>query len=287
MKREATVRIREAERIAEVRGSEKARKAQSQVLKTVQAKEAKIDRLNAQVRDLQEKVRKGVTQQRDGLDFEKLLLAELRRRFKQDKIEPFGKAGDILHTILDHGQDCGSILYECKKTDKWSNGFLKQARRDMGKRQADFGVVVTFALPRSSRDFMVRPGVMFVHPYGAVYLADTLRTGLIEGHAAKSSPKRMRKQFAAIVAYIQGPRFKAAMGEIIGEVRELVAAMKKEKAEHKRHWIERYARYGTIYSAAARVKQDTTTRFKGGAAEIKVENHLPPYALLEDHSVSD
>jgi|GEM_PF-5165554 len=264
MRRNFRKEISEVKRKAVKSGESKIKKANERVLKTVRMKDVKIENLNREVKELHEQIRKGTMQQIEGLNFEKMLSAELRKRFApRDLIQPYGKGGDILHTVRETGKNVGAILYECKKSSNWSNNFLKQVKKDMESRGANYGVVVTFALPKSQRGFMVRADVCFVHPYGALYLADTLRTALVEAHKAKMSPGKIEQRLRDLMEYIQGNRFKGAIRQIIGEAEELVGAMGKEMQDHWRFWRERYSRYGGIYHAASRVKMETTGILKG------------------------
>lgn len=263
LERDFKKQIRQVEKISAEKGKAQIRLANEKVLRTVRAKDTQIERLNGQVKELHEQIRKGLTQQMEGLNFEKVLLAELKSRFKDDSIQQFGKGGDILHSIAQASKVIGAILYECKKTDKWSNNFLKQVKRDMVARRADYGVVVTFALPKSARGFLVRSGVSFVHPYGAVHLADMLRTTLVELNNAKLSPGKVQQKLKDLMVYIQGTRFKGSIRQVIGETEELVQAMGREMQEHKRFWRDRYTRYGNIFQAASRMKTETVEILKG------------------------
>lgn len=259
--------IRRVQIVAAEKGKAEIRKANDKVLKTVRAKEAQIEHLSAQNKNLHDQIRRGVTQQVEGLNFEKVLATELRSRFRGDSIQQFGKGGDILHSIHQGSKVIGAILYECKKTDKWSNNFLKQVKRDMVAREADYGVVVTFALPRSARGFLVRSGVSFIHPYGAMHLADVLRTTLVELNNAKLSPGKVEQKLKDLMVYVQGTRFKGALRQVIGETQELVEAMKREMLEHRKFWLERHARYRSINQSASRVKTETVEILKGKGPE--------------------
>ena len=282
LQRDFKRQILQVKRSAAQEGRAEIQKANDKVLKTVRAKDSQIENLNRQVKDLHEQIRKGVTQQVDGLHFEKTLAQELVSRFKDDHIQSFGKVGDILHTVKANGSAAGAILYECKKTDKWSNGFLKQVKRDMAARRANYGVVVTFALPKTARGFLVRSGVSFVHPYGALHLADVLRSSLIELYDGSATPRKLDKRLKALMLYIQGNRFKGAMRQIIGETEELVQAMGSEMQAHKRFWRDRYARYGSIFQAASRVRTESLEVLKGNeASESAITGFLPMPTLLQ------
>lgn len=282
LQRDFKRQVLQAKRSAAQEGRAEIQKANERVLKTVHAKDSQIENLNRQVKDLHEQIRKGVTQQVDGLHFEKTLAQELINRFRDDHVQSFGKIGDILHTVKVDGNAAGAILYECKKTDKWSNGFLKQVKRDMATRRANYGVVVTFALPKTARGFLVRSGVSFVHPYGALHLADVLRNSLVELHDGSTTPRKLDKRLKALMLYIQGNRFKGSMRQIIGETEELVQAMGNEMQAHKRFWRDRYARYGSIFHAASRVRAESLEALKGreGSDSVEIAGFLPMPTLL-------
>lgn len=285
LQRDFRRQLLQAKRSAAEQGRAEIKRANEKVLKTVKAKDTQIERLNSQVKELHEQIRKGITQQHDGFNFERTLAQELSSRFADDHIQCFGKGGDILHTVKVNKAPAGAILFECKKTDKWSNGFLKQVKRDMATRRANYGVVVTFALPKSARGFLVRSGVSFVHPFGALHLADVLRTSLIELHDGKMGPGKLDGRLRALMAYIQGNRFKGAIRQIIGETEELVQAMGNEMQAHKRFWRDRYARYAGIFEAASRVKSDSVQVLRGNGKDqlaVKVADFMP-MPLLAHH----
>lgn len=273
MQRDFTGRIRDVKKAALKEGAAKIKKANERVLKTVKDKDSKIESLNKEIKQLHERIRKGITQQQEGFNFEKELAAELSKRFRGDTVKIYGKGGDILQTVREAGRDIGSIIYECKKSENWQNSFLLQVKKDMASRGANYGVVVTFALPKSQRGFMVRSGVCFVHPYGALYLADMLRTAIIEAHKTKVSPGKVEQRLKDLMFYIQGNRFKGAIRQIVGETEELVQAMKNEIQGHRRYWNDRYVRYKNIHDTASKVRSETVCILKGdGSDQIERQN---------------
>ena len=286
MQRDFTSKIREVKKAALKEGAAKIKKANERVLKTVKDKDSKIEGLNKEIKQLHEQIRKGITQQQEGFNFEKTLAAELSKRFSTDTVRIHGKGGDILQTVREASKDIGAILYECKKSENWQNSFLIQVKKDMASRGANYGVVVTFALPKSQRGFMVRSGVCFVHPYGALYLADMLRTAIIEAHKTKVSPGKVEQRLKDLMFYIQGNRFKGAIRQIVGETEELVQAMKNEIQGHRRYWSDRYIRYKNIYDTASKVRSETAGIIKGdGSDQLERQGFagfLPMPSLAQD-----
>jgi hypothetical protein len=81
------------------------------------------------------------SQQLQGEVQELALEALLRQRFARDLIEPVPKGefgGDLIQRIVGPaGQIIGSILWEAKRTENWSDGWLGKLREDQRAAKAD------------------------------------------------------------------------------------------------------------------------------------------------------
>jgi hypothetical protein len=68
-------------------------------------------------------------------------------------IEPLGGAGDtdmIIH-FEQNSMEIAKVLVESKNRIAWSNSFLAQLQRDMDEKKANFGILVTAALPKDAK----------------------------------------------------------------------------------------------------------------------------------------
>src|SRR5262245_8568875 len=77
----------------------------------------------------------------------------LSARFPRDTIQPVPKGefgGDILHRVMNPvGQQCGTILWESKRTKNWNDGWLPKLREDQRAAKADIPVRISQVLPRA------------------------------------------------------------------------------------------------------------------------------------------
>src|SRR5882724_11853260 len=104
-----------------------------------------------QVEEMKRKVEQG-SQQAQGEVLELHLETQLRNCFDEDEIVEVAKGihgGDIhQHVKNEMGQDCGLILWECKRTKAWSETWIDKIKQDMLEAKAQVGVIVTSAMPK-------------------------------------------------------------------------------------------------------------------------------------------
>src|SRR5262249_13461346 len=96
-------------------------------------KDKLVSDLRRQIDELKRKSEQGVPQTQ-GEVMELELEEILRQHFPADTIEPVpvgAHGGDVLQHVHDGaGQDCGTILWESKRTKSWSDGWLPKLRND-------------------------------------------------------------------------------------------------------------------------------------------------------------
>lgn len=210
------------------------------------------DKLRIRIRQLE----KGTTPQTEGLEFEQKLVARLRREFRDDEVEPFGKNGDILHTVKFEKQEAGMIIYECKRTPKIQASHVRQAHLAKQSREAEFAVLVTTGQKKGFSGFAEMNGVFVVSPLGTIPLAALLRRHLIEMLKAKLT-KEQRVQIAEkLMHHITSPQFKNPIDEIIHRASQLQGMIKEEAKEHFRTWKKRWDHYERIHWDGSLVRQN-------------------------------
>lgn len=125
-------------------------------------KEKVIEDMRKQVEELRRKSDQG-SQQLQGEVQELELEAALKMEFPHDEIEPVpaGRAGsDVLQRVIcANGLDCGTILWESKRTKGWNENWLAKNREDQRGAGAQLGVIVSTALPNGIEGFDRRKGV--------------------------------------------------------------------------------------------------------------------------------
>lgn len=74
---------------------------------------------------------------------EEVLVRRPRREYPVDEVLRKGQGGDVLHHVFYHKERAGTIIYECKRTDRISGSHVRQAMLPKESRTADFAVLVT------------------------------------------------------------------------------------------------------------------------------------------------
>ncbi|MFH1703729.1 MAG: DUF2130 domain-containing protein [Nitrospirota bacterium] len=272
--------MRKAVKEALEKGKKEEKARADKLSKMIQGKTQEIQNLNKKIKELQEQLKRGTTPQVEGLNLEEELAKELKREFPEDKIEHHGKTGDIIQHVTFKNKQVGMILYECKKTTKFNNAFIDQAKKAMAIRQATYGVLVTTAFKKDTAGFWVEKDILIVHPYGAIYIAKVLRRSIIEIHSLKISRMEMEKRSKELMEYIKGEDFKNSVEDSIYRTKSLYEMLKKEIKSHQGVWHDRYIHYRTIHDNVNRLELVTSTILKGLAVKEALTHlklrQLPP-----------
>lgn len=224
-----------------------------------------VDLQNAQkkIQELQKHLRAGTTPQSAGLDFEKLLVKQLQKEFYGDKFEHVGKGGDILHRVFFKSKEIGSILYECKKTDKYSNSYVHQTKRAISTRNATYGVLVCFASKKDCMGFFVENDIIVVHPYGAVHIATVLREAMIERSKLQLNHKELESRSQNLMTFIKSDAFKNSVNDTIYRTQELAKILVAEHKEHIKTWEKRFVHYNGIHTNTSKLQVVTKNILNG------------------------
>lgn len=278
LRRELTKEFRQRVKEATEKGRMKERRRADQLAKAIERKTEQIEELSTTVRELREQLKKGTTPQLEGLNLEEEVEHELADRFPDDKVERFGKKGDVLHTVRHKGKSVGSILYECKRAKRFNRSFVTQARRGMVQRSATYAVLVTTTFPKDSAGFLVSQDVFVVHPFGVGDLADFLRRGLIELYSLEVSKKEVGRRARVLLDYAQSEEFRNAMEDSIHSTHALRDLLEGEMKAHVLTWKRRWDHYREINGHIVLVRENTRRAVRGEPLLERLDEKkaLPP-----------
>lgn len=210
-----------------------------------------------QIKDLKEQLKKGTTPQMEGLNLEVELVKELKLKFPNDIIEHHGHGGDVLQYIVCEDKRVALIVYECKKTQKFSKSFIDQIKKDVINHNADHGVLVTVASDKDRTGFWVEKGIMIVHPFEAPYIAEVLRRNLIALHSLKLSDKELSERAKKLLEYIKSNKFRNSVKDNINRSKELYDLLEKERGYHKTLWEKRHEHYKIIAEQSKNIEKES------------------------------
>jgi len=125
-------------------------------------REKTIAGLKKQIDELKRKSEVG-SQQLQGEVQELDLESFLQEHFIYDELRPVPKGirgADVLQKISTKNEiDCGSILWESKRTRNWSEGWITKLKEDQREAKTDIAVIVSDILPKDVSNAGFRNGV--------------------------------------------------------------------------------------------------------------------------------
>lgn len=226
---------------------------QSYLLKLAE-KEKVISDMKKQVEELRRKSEQG-SQQLQGEVQELELEAMLRTAFPADQIEPVPKGrsgGDLVHKVAGpNGLQCGTILWESKRTRSWSDGWLAKNREDQRLAGANVGAIITVAMPKGVDTFDRLENVWVAAMRCALPLAKALRAALIEAAMAKVMTQGKDEKAELMYRYLTGPLFRNRVSAIVEACVAMQEDLEAEKRAFIKHWAKRERRLELLMSGTA------------------------------------
>lgn len=208
--------------------------------------EKKLQDVSRANEDLRRKLEQG-SQQTQGEVLELELENLLRSTFPQDQIRevPKGITGaDIIQDVIDHGQLCGTILWESKNTKAWSSGWVDKLKSDQRSLKVELAVIVTLALPNNVENFSFHDGIWVTDRKCFLGLAFVLRSQLLKIAALKRSQISKTDKKEVLYNYLSGIEFKQRVEGIMEAFTNLQSELEDERRFFNRKWArqEKYIR---------------------------------------------
>jgi hypothetical protein len=275
---------------------EKAKKEAEEELKLkVMEKDQTISAMQKQIEDLKRRAEQG-SQQLQGEVQEMELESLLEAKFPRDTIQPVPKGefgGDVLQRVVGPlNQICGTILWECKRTKNWSDGWLPKLREDQRAAKAEIAVMISQALPKDVESFGFVDGVWVADPKLALPVAFSLRQTLIEVAMARQASEGQQTKMEMVYQYLTGPRFRQRVQAIVEAFSSMREDLDREKKAITRQWAKREEQidrvmlatvgmYGDLQGIAGKTLQEIEgLEFQGMLESPADENEPDPQEAL-------
>jgi hypothetical protein len=248
---ELTIEKRVQTDLAAARDKAKKDAEEEMKLKVVEAEQTIVS-MQKQIEDLKRRAEQG-SQQLQGevqeLEIESLLSA----RFPRDTIQPVPKGefgGDILHRVMGPmGQQCGTILWESKRTKNWSDGWLPKLREDQRTAKAEIAVIISQVLPKDVETFGLVDQVWIAHPKVALPVAIALRQTLIEIAGARQASEGQQTKMDMVYRYLTGPRFRQRIQAIVEAFSSMREDLDRERKAITKQWAKREEQIDRVMQA--------------------------------------
>jgi len=265
--------LAKAAKLAEASGIEKGIKKEKgereRMSKMLQNQAKAIIASNKKIQELEKQLKEGKTPQTAGFDYEKEVIKILSENFPEDTLKPTGKEGDVIQYVTFNKNEIGSILYECKKTEKFNNSFIKEVIKHQEIARAEFAVIVTHALKEGKSKFFIEENIIVIDPLGLLDVATLLRNSLVEMHKLKLTKEEVKKKGVQILRYMQSKEFRNNMLDTIDKSRKVYELLVVEVKDHQKVWTERIKLYCSIHENIQSVRKSIGEIVTGGSVELE------------------
>lgn len=219
-------------------------------------KEGESQKVELKLREKDEII-KGMTKQMDDMkrkaeqassrlegEVQELVLEDLlSATFAMDKIEEVAKGikgADVIQTVYNNiGQNCGKILFECKRTKNFNNEWLTKLKNDAITVKADICVIVTETLPDDIERIRFKDGVWICSFYDVKYLTMLLRDSLLKVYQANMTQSNKGEKMQMLYDYLTSNEFGLQIGEIVNGFIRLQDSYLDERRSMERIWKKR------------------------------------------------
>jgi hypothetical protein len=183
---------------------------------------------------------------------------KLRSTFPFDIITEVAKGvrgADCVQTVRNNfGQECGSIIYESKRRQNFSNEWIEKLKVDMRSQGAEIAVIVTSVMPKEMECFGLKDGVWICNFSEVTALASVLRDGIIRVFNSARSQQNKGDKMNLLYDYLISHEF----AEQWSAIREGFVAMKssiqKERDAMERLWKAREKHLEKVLLNAAHIR---------------------------------
>jgi hypothetical protein len=236
-------------------------------------KDRQLSDLRRQIEDLRHRAGVG-SQQLQGEAAEAELEFILRERFPIDEISGVGqgvRGADIHHLVCDaRGARCGSILWECKNTKHWSDGWIAKLKEDQRSGRADVAVLVTAALPKGCTRFAIVEGVIVTEFACAGAVATLVRAQLVQLAEARAAASTKEEKLELLYRYLSGVEFRQRVEAVVEAFANMRRELDQERRAAERQWAKR-----------AKQIEAVTFNISGMYGDLQGLVSLPSIQLLE------
>jgi hypothetical protein len=166
----------------------------------------------------------------------------LRSSFPNDVIKPVPKGirgADVLQDVYELGQQCGTIIWESKRTKNWSDAWLGKLKDDQREAGAEVAILMSVALPKDVCSCSCLSDIWVTGYDFAIPLAAALRTGLSQTAKARKASENKGEKMEMLYSYLSGPEFRQRVEAIVEAFTTMKTDLDKEKRAIMKAWSKR------------------------------------------------
>ncbi len=190
---------------------------------------------------------------------QELVLEELlRNHFPFDMIGEVGKGvrgADCIQTVRNQfGQECGSIIYESKRTKDFGGDWVEKLKKDMRSTGADIAVIVTQCYPKEMDCFGEKDGVWICSFDEVKALAYVLRDFVIKMSAVMRSQDNKGDKMHLLYDFLTSNEFSEQWKAIREGFMSMRMSILRERDNMEKMWKSREKQLDKVLLSASHIK---------------------------------
>jgi len=147
---------------------------------------------------------------------------------------------DLLHRVMDgSGQECGTILWESKRTKSWQKVWLSKLRDDKRTAKAHVAIIVSAALPSDVPHFGFVEDVWICGWPLVRGAAMALRHGILNAARSERAMQGQQTKMELVYDYLSSPEFYNRVTGIVESFQSMKNDLDSEKRAYQRIWNKR------------------------------------------------
>lgn len=228
-------------------------------------------KLSTKVNDLQRALEKKTNEELgEGAEID--VFEALKREFPDDRITRIAKGtagADVLHVVMLHGKECGTIIYDSKNHKAFRNEHVTKLKADQLAAKAEHAILSTHKFPQGTRQLHMQDGIVLANPARVVLIAAMIRQHLVQIHTLRLSGIERENKTAALYEFITSERCTQLLCRVDERADELLDQQAKEIKWHENSWKKQGEAIRAIQKAKADLEKEISAII-GTAADDNV-----------------
>jgi hypothetical protein len=174
----------------------------------------------------------------------------LTKEFPDDEITEVKKGvkgADCVHNVCRDGNNCGKILVESKRTNRFSKKWIGKLKSDMRREKAEIGIIITEALPEGNDGIQQTDGIWVCSYMYFKIFCPVLREFVIDIYEATSMSTNKDEKITLVYDYLTGNEFKMHMMDIANNLKGMIKELDKDKKDAQNSWKRREKQIRSIF----------------------------------------
>ena len=204
------------------------------------------------------------------------LFEALKAQYPDDQISRVKRGepgGDILHTVVVQGRECGTIIYDSKNHKAYRSEHVSKLRVDQIAANADHAVLSTHKFPQGTGQLHMLDGVILANPARVVMVAGLLRKHIVQVYTLKLSSIERESKTEALYNFITSERCNLLFKQVDGKAAELIELQARELRWHQNHWKKQGETFRAIQKSNAEIENEICIIIGTADCEAELENN--------------